>query len=100
MGDPRHRLGWEAEHVAADRLAALGWRVEARRFRSAEGELDLVCRDPAGALVGVEVRARSSTRTGTALDTVSRRHILRMRERSRDMRSPRRPRRAVSGSTW
>jgi putative endonuclease len=79
VADPRHRLGTDAEEVAARRLRAQGWQVLARRFRVAEGELDLVCLDPGGTLVGVEVRARRSSRAGLALESVDRRRVRRLR---------------------
>jgi putative endonuclease len=47
-----------------DWLAEHGWQVLARRVRSEAGELDIVAIDPEGMLVAVEVRARSSLRTG------------------------------------
>jgi putative endonuclease len=53
--------------------------VLARRWRIAEGELDLVCLDPDGTLVGVEVRARGSPRTGIPEESVDRRHVARLR---------------------
>jgi len=57
-----------------------GWRVLAERWRSVgSGELDLVCLDPDGSLVGVEVRLRSSERLGHAADSISGRHRARLR---------------------
>ena len=57
MTDARRRLGATAEALVARRLAARGWRVEARNWRTPWGELDLVARD-GDCLVVVEVRAR------------------------------------------
>ncbi|MBY0423643.1 MAG: YraN family protein [Parvularculaceae bacterium] len=51
------RHGRWAERLAAILLAAKGYRVLARRFRSAGGEIDLVARRQ-GVLVFVEVKAR------------------------------------------
>ena len=79
MGNPRHRLGERAEAAAATWLASAGWRILERRWRVPEGELDLVAVDLHGTLVGIEVRARSGTRTGTPLETVDRRHLRRLR---------------------
>lgn len=59
-------------------LANEGWTVLARRWRVPEGELDLVALDPAGSLVGVEVRARRTSRTGTPAETVGRAHVARL----------------------
>jgi putative endonuclease len=65
--------------MVAARLEALGWRIAARRWKVSEGELDLVAVDPAGVLVGVEVRSRHSARLGTAVESVDRRRIGRLR---------------------
>ncbi|HET7636760.1 MAG TPA: YraN family protein [Candidatus Limnocylindria bacterium] len=79
MTDPRHALGREAEEAVARWLTGEGWELLARRWRVAEGELDLVLRDPSGALVAVEVRARRSGRTGTALESLDAGHLRRLR---------------------
>lgn len=79
MTDPRHALGLRIEGMVADRLRALGWHIEARRWKVSEGELDLVAIDPAGALVGVEVRSRRSARSGSAVESVDGRRIRRLR---------------------
>lgn len=79
MADPRHDLGRRAEAVVADRLGATGWRILARRWRVAEGELDLVGLDPSGTLVGIEVRGRRSSRAGSAVESIDRRHLARLR---------------------
>jgi len=79
MTDPRHHLGHRAESIVAERLGAMGWRILARRWKVSEGELDLVAIDPLGTLVGLEVRGRRSPRTGSALESVDRRHLARLR---------------------
>lgn len=79
MADPRHDLGSRAEAAVAQRLRLEGWQICARRWRTAEGEVDLVALDPDHVLVGIEVRGRSSPRSGTALESVDRRHLGRLR---------------------
>ena len=79
MGDPRHQLGIAAEEAVADKLAARGWLVLARRWRCRFGELDLACIDAEGVLVGVEVRARRSPRAGSPLESIDRRRLHRLR---------------------
>ncbi len=79
MTDPRHQFGHRAESVVAERLGAMGWRILARRWKVSEGELDLVALDPLGTLVGLEVRGRRSPRTGSAVESVDRRHLARLR---------------------
>jgi putative endonuclease len=79
MTDPRHDLGLRAEAAAAAWLASLGWDVLERRWRSGHGELDLVCVDPLGTLVGVEVKLRRTGRAGTGLEAIDRRRLARLR---------------------
>ena len=79
MPDPRHELGRRAEEAAARWLAGKGWRVLDRRWRSASGELDLVCIAPDGILVGVEVKLRSTGRAGSAVEAIDRRRLARLR---------------------
>jgi putative endonuclease len=50
-----------------------------RRWRTSAGELDLVCLDARARLIGVEVRLRRSDRTGSPLESVTRRHRSRLR---------------------
>lgn len=79
MTNRRHRLGDDAEKATAAWLEAAGWRVLARRFRSAAGgEVDLVALDPRGVLVGLEVRARRTVRAGAPEETVDARHARRI----------------------
>jgi Holliday junction resolvase-like predicted endonuclease len=71
MGDPRHDLGIAAERAVGVWLEAFGWRLLGRRVRAAGGgEVDIVALDPDGVLVGVEVRARRSVRTGIGSESI------------------------------
>jgi putative endonuclease len=79
MANPRHALGEQAEETTARWLEGIGWRVLDRRWRIGSGELDLVCRDPAGALVAVEVKLRRTGRAGTALEAVDPVRLHRLR---------------------
>lgn len=79
MGDPRHQLGIVAEAAVADHLEARGWQILARRWRCSLGEIDLACLDAQGVLIGVEVRARRSSRAGSPLESVDRRRLHRLR---------------------
>lgn len=81
MPDPRHILGQRGEDAVARWLAAQGWQVLARRWRGAAGgELDLVCVDPRGCLVAVEVKLRRTLRAGSALEALGRRRVARLRQ--------------------
>jgi putative endonuclease len=77
--DPRHLMGARAEDATAAWLAGSGWQVLARRWRSGAGELDLVCLDPSGVLVGVEVKLRRTPRAGSATESVNRHRLRRLR---------------------
>lgn len=79
MADPRHLLGQRGEAVAARWLAGRGWRILERRWRGKAGELDLVCLDPDGALVAVEVKLRRTGRSGTAGESLDARRLGRLR---------------------
>ena len=79
MPDPRHRLGESGEELAATWLAARGWTILARRWRTAAGELDLVALDPAAVLVAVEVKLRSGSRAGEPAEAIDRRRLRRLR---------------------
>ena len=80
MADPRHRLGLASEEAAAAWLSGAGWRVLARRQRSAGGgEVDLVAIDPTGVLVAIEVKARRNRHAGSALESMDARQVARLR---------------------
>jgi putative endonuclease len=71
MGDPRHDLGIAAERAVGAWLEGSGWRLLATRARSSGGgEIDIVALDPDGILVGIEVRARRTARTGTGTEAI------------------------------
>ena len=79
MPNQRHQLGLWAETVAARWLTEAGWTVLARRWRCAQGEIDLVALDAVGVLVAVEVKLRSSRRAGHPLESVDPRRLHRLR---------------------
>ncbi len=79
MPDPRHQLGLRGERRAAAWLSARGWTVLERRWRGEGGELDLVCLDPGGVLVAVEVKVRSTGRSGSAEESLDARRVGRLR---------------------
>jgi putative endonuclease len=70
------------EQLAANHLEQRGYRIVARNWRRPEGELDLVV-SAEGLLVFVEVRSRTGTERGHALETVD------ARKRSRILRAAR-----------
>jgi putative endonuclease len=64
-------LGARGERLAADHLAAKGFRILARGVRDRLGELDLVAQD-GSRLVFVEVKTRSSRDRGEPWEAVTR----------------------------
>ncbi len=66
----RQQLGKLGEELACRELERRGYAVLARRHRTRFGEIDIVCeRDRS--IVFVEVKARRTTRFGSAAETVS-----------------------------
>jgi putative endonuclease len=70
--DRRHQFGWDAEQVAAEHLASLGWRIEAHRWKLGRHDLDLIARK-ADLVAFIEVKARQSARFGGGEEAISRR---------------------------
>ncbi len=68
--DDRRGLGRHGEELAARHLAAQGYKIEARNWRCAHGELDLVARD-GDCLVLVEVRTRRGRALGTPEESIT-----------------------------
>jgi putative endonuclease len=79
MTAARQRIGQRAEAAVGEWLASSGWRVLDRRARTPWGELDLVAIDPAGTLVGVEVKLRRHARSGSGAEAVDARRLARLR---------------------
>lgn len=59
------RYGWLGETLAAAMLVAKGYRVLARRWRTAAGEIDIIARR-GGVLAFVEVKARRDAASAIA----------------------------------
>jgi len=65
----RQVLGKQGEDLAVQELRRRGYAILARRYRTRFGEIDIVAEE-AGAVIFVEVKARRSTKYGTASDSV------------------------------
>lgn len=61
-------------------LERRGWQVLERNWRCREGEIDLVCRDPEGAVVVCEVKARSGRGFGAPLEAITFAKVRRLRQ--------------------
>lgn len=73
-------MGSRGEALVASYLERRGWQVLARNWRTARGELDLVCRDPAGVVVACEVRSRTGRGYGTPLESITYAKARRLRQ--------------------
>ena len=79
MPNPRHALGERAEAAVAAWLMTRGWTILARRWRCAEGELDIVAFDPLRTFVAVEVKLRQTGRSGLAVESLGPDRLRRLR---------------------
>ncbi len=66
----RREIATRGEDAATAYLERCGMSIEARNWRGAAGEIDILAIDQ-GVLVVVEVKTRASERAGTAEDAVS-----------------------------
>lgn len=74
----KRTLGARGEAIAADYLAARGYRILDRNWHSRYGELDLVVAD-GDALVAVEVKTRGGEAFGDPLTAITARKVKRLR---------------------
>jgi putative endonuclease len=65
----RQALGSQGEDLAAGELQRRGYAILARRYRTRFGEIDIIAQD-AGVVVFVEVKARRTTRFGSAAEAI------------------------------
>ena len=66
-----NQLGVAAEQRAADFLLAQGLKLITRNWHCRFGEIDLICKD-GKTLVFIEVRSRSNSRFGGAVNSIHR----------------------------
>ena len=90
----KQALGMRAERIAADYLEDRGYGIVARNWRRPEAELDLVA-SAEGLCVFVEVRSRTGTERGHALETVDARKRARVVRAARMFIDEERPQAAV-----
>jgi putative endonuclease len=67
----RQTLGKSGEDLASGDLAARGYAIVERRYRTRWGEIDIIARD-GETLVFVEVRRRSREGCGSAIESIGR----------------------------
>ncbi len=78
--DARRATGASGEDVAAAWLTRRGWTVLARNWRCRSGELDIIARDPDGALVACEVKTRRGLGYGDPLESITHTKLRRLRD--------------------
>ena len=84
MADPRRARGSIGEQAAAQMLAALGYEIVERNFRTRYGELDIVAIDRT-TLVFCEVRARvGENAIAYALESIGPGKRLQLRKMARE----------------
>lgn len=71
-------LGKRGEQIAVTYLEAEGMKVIERNWRCRHGEIDIIAEEGPNLIV-VEVKTRSSRSHGTALESVSRAKLARLR---------------------
>ncbi|MDO5097964.1 MAG: YraN family protein [Corynebacterium sp.] len=71
-------IGETGENIAAQFLLSRNYTILARNVRYVAGELDLIAQSPTGAIVFVEVKARTSSNYGNA-EAVSPSKLRKMR---------------------
>lgn len=73
-------VGIQGEDLACAYLERKGWRIEARNWRCAEGELDIIATDAEGVLVFCEVKCRSGRGYGDPLEAITMAKIRKLRQ--------------------
>ena len=71
---------WCEEEAARYLETVRGWQVLARRVHFREGELDLVCREPDGSLVFVEVKGVRNETFGAVVERLTTQKIRRWKK--------------------
>ncbi len=74
----KDELGKRGEGLAARYLVARGYRIRARNWRCAQGEIDIVA-EREGAIVAVEVKTRSPTAFGHPFEAITPAKVARLR---------------------
>lgn len=75
----RRERGQRGEGAAADFLEKLGYKIQARNFRTRYGEIDLIASD-GDTLIFVEVRSRYTANLGPPEESISYKKRARLRQ--------------------
>jgi len=77
MKDKRHQLGRNSEQLASQYLQKNGYEIIQQNYRTRQGEIDIIARDN-NTIVFVEVKARTSTNYGHAVQALTRKQQIRL----------------------
>ena len=77
MNDKRHQMGRENEQLAATYLRQNGYTIIQHNFRTQQGEIDIIAQDN-NTIVFVEVKSRSSTHFGHAVQALTHKQQIRL----------------------
>jgi len=75
--DKRHQLGKDSEQLAVDYLKKLGYTIIQRNYRIQGGEIDIIAKEK-NTIVFIEVKSRSNTRYGHAIQSLTRQQQKRL----------------------
>jgi putative endonuclease len=75
--DQRHQLGKDSEQLAVDYLQKLGYTIIQRNYRIRGGEIDIIAKENK-TLVFIEVKSRTTTRYGHAVQSLTRQQQKRL----------------------
>ncbi len=79
MSNLKRATGGGGEDLAVAYLERQGWSILARNWRCREGEIDIVARDPSGAVAVCEVKCRRGLGFGAPLEAVTYAKVRRLR---------------------
>jgi putative endonuclease len=75
--DKRHQLGKDSEQLAVDYLQKNGYTIIQRNYRIRGGEIDIIAKEK-NTLVFIEVKSRTTTRYGHAIQSLTRQQQKRL----------------------
>jgi len=75
--DKRQQLGKDSEQLAVEYLQKEGYEILQRNYRIRSGEIDVVAKEK-NTLVFIEVKSRSTTRYGHAIQSLTRQQQKRL----------------------
>jgi len=75
--DQRHQLGKDSEQLAVDYLQNSGYKIIQRNYRIRGGEIDIIAKEK-NTLVFIEVKSRTTTRYGHAIQSLTRQQQKRL----------------------